>query len=46
MPLILFGNWILKPLATPIAIVNLVYSQLSPTQPFSERLPTLCLPTS
>ncbi|MDR1141983.1 MAG: hypothetical protein LBL62_09845, partial [Planctomycetaceae bacterium] len=26
--------------ATPFAVVNLVHCRLSPTQPFSERLPT------
>ncbi|MDR1269450.1 MAG: hypothetical protein LBK82_07985 [Planctomycetaceae bacterium] len=34
--------------AISFAVVNLVHSRLSPTQPFSERLPTSCkrLPTS
>ncbi|MDR1270031.1 MAG: hypothetical protein LBK82_10955 [Planctomycetaceae bacterium] len=31
--------------ATQIAVVNLVHSRLTPTQPFSERLPTLWLLT-
>ncbi|MDR1271185.1 MAG: hypothetical protein LBK82_16865 [Planctomycetaceae bacterium] len=40
MPLFPAGNQIPKRLATQIAIVNLVHSRLTPTQPFSKRLPT------
>ncbi|MDR1268074.1 MAG: hypothetical protein LBK82_00985 [Planctomycetaceae bacterium] len=31
--------------ATQIAVVNLIHCRLSPTRPFSERLPTFELPT-
>ncbi|MDR1268670.1 MAG: hypothetical protein LBK82_04025 [Planctomycetaceae bacterium] len=31
--------------AIQIAAVNLIHSRLTPTQPFSERLPTLWSPT-
>ncbi|MDR1267899.1 MAG: hypothetical protein LBK82_00085 [Planctomycetaceae bacterium] len=41
MPLILFGNWIPKPLATPFVAVHLVHSRLTPTRCFSETSPSL-----
>ncbi|MDR1269244.1 MAG: hypothetical protein LBK82_06945 [Planctomycetaceae bacterium] len=31
--------------ATPLTVVNLIHSRLSPTRPFSKRSPTLYLPT-
>ncbi|MDR1141618.1 MAG: hypothetical protein LBL62_07995 [Planctomycetaceae bacterium] len=44
MPLFPVGNLTPKRKATPFAVVHLIHSRLTPTQPFSERLPTLwCL---